>query len=467
MKRAWLACCFAMATAIAVAQQPQPPQESPATATAQPVAAPVESSPARVPALASPLRLTPQTAAELAVQRSIDLAVNEQDINAARANVRLAESQRGLRVEAQASYTRMGPTQSITLPESMGGGEISFTAPESHVGTLVATKPLYLGERDRYAKRAAQAGVQAAQGNLEAGVVNVAVAAREAVFALLRLQQLSVVAEQRLTAIAEHLRVTRAMFEAGTTARFEVVQAETELAQAKGDLVAAQTAVAEQKAYISQLLVVPQGTEIVAEEGVPATVPEGDLHQLIAKAIADRPELGALQASVRAQQANLRLAEANDNLSIAVQGSVNVQTATAASSETNWSVTVGLTKPIYQGGETRARVDAARAALKTAELNIERAEQQIALQVSQALLSLQQAREQLQVAEQGEVEARERARIALVRFQNGVSLGVEVIDAQTSLAAATSNVVNARYNLQVAVASLRAALGLTDLPKEQ
>ncbi|MEN6644234.1 MAG: TolC family protein [Armatimonadia bacterium] len=460
MRKAWLAFCFAAVTAVATAQEPQPPSTPP------PVAAPVASSPARLPAVASPLRLTPQTAAEVAVQRSADLAISEQGIAAARANVRLAESQKGLRVEAQASYTRMGPTQSITLPESMGGGQISFTAPQSHIETLAVTKPLYLGERDRYARQAAQAGVQAAEQNLQAGIVSVAVAAREAVFTLLRLQQLSLVAEQRLTAIAEHLRIARAMFEAGTTARFEVVQAETELAQAKGDLLTAQTAVAKQKAFIAQLLLVPQGTEIIAEEGVPAAVPEGDLHRLIAAAIAERPELDALEAAVRAQQANLRLARANDNPSLAVQGSVNRQTATAASSEINWNVTVGVTKPIYQGGETRARVDTAKASLRTAELNVERVEQQIALQVSQALLSLQQATEQLLVAQQGEVEAQERARIALVRFQNGVGLGVEVIDAQTALAAAQTNVVNARYDLQVAVASLRAALGLTDLPKE-
>lgn len=456
MRKAWLAFYLAAVSAMAAAQQPQQPEAS--SSLAPP--------PARLPAVASPLRLTPQTAAELAVQRSPDLAISEQDIAAAWASVRLAESQRGVRVQAQASYTRMGPTQSLTLPESMGGGEISFTSPESHIETLAVTKPLYLGERDRYARQAARAGVQAAEHSFQAGVVSIAVTAREAVFALLRFQQLSLVSERRVTAIAEHLRISRAMFEAGTTARFEVVQAETELAQAKGDLVAAQTSVAKQKAFVAQLLTVPQGTEIIAEEGVPAAVPDGDLHRLIATAIAERAELDALQAAVRAQQANLRLARANDKPSVAVQGNLNRQTANAASSELNWNVSVGLTKPIYQGGETRARVDAAKASLRTAELDLERVEQQIALQVSQALLSLQQAREQLQVAQQGEVEAQERARIALVRFQNGVGLGVEVIDAQTALAAAQTNVANARYDLQVAVASLRAALGLTDLPKE-
>ena len=125
-----------------------------------------------------------------------------------------------------------------------------------------------------------------------------------------------------------------------------------------------------------------------------------------------------------------------------------------------------LTKPFYQGGEKEAAVMQAQSALQTARLNVEAAQQGIALQVTQAQLNVDDAREALAVAEQGEVEARERVRIAQVRFGNGVSLGVEVLDAQSALAAAQTQVVNARYDLQVATTALRAALGLADLPKE-
>lgn len=452
MTKHWLPVLLLALPGISLAQAPAP----------APVTALLEVAPARLPAIVRPLHITPQVAAELAVQRSADIAINEQDIAAARANLHLAEAQRGVRVEANAAYTRLGPTQSITL----NGTSVSLSPGESHRESLVVTKPICLGNRDRYSRQAAQAGVETAKRTLEAGTLEVALRAREAVFTLLRLQQLAVVAEQRLTGVAEHLRIARAMFEAGTTARFEVVQAETVLAQAKGDLVGAQTAVGLQKAFIAQLLNVPQGIEIMAEEGVPAALPQGDLHQLIGTAIEQRPELEALEAVVKAQQANLRLARANDNASLAFQGSLNRQTATAAAGELNWDLTLALTKPIYQGGETRALIESAQAALRTAELNVERVQQQVALQVSQALLNVQQAGELLQVAQQGEVEAQERARIALVRFQNGVSLGVEVLDAQTALATAQTNVVNARYDLQISVANLRSALGLTDLSKE-
>ena len=43
---------------------------------------------------------------------------------------------------------------------------------------------------------------------------------------------------------------------------------------------------------------------------------------------------------------------------------------------------------------------------------------------------------------------------------------MEVLDAETALAAARTQVVNSRYNLQVATATLRAALGMIDVTKE-
>ncbi len=256
------------------------------------------------------------------------------------------------------------------------------------------------------------------------------------------------------------------MFDAGTAPRFEVVQAETELSTARGDVVHARTAVGQLQATLAELLLAPQGTEISVAEGVPPQLPEGDRHALIAIALKDRPEIAVLEAAVRAKEAALRLTQAQYDPSAALVGVVNSQTQTTASASLNWSVTASLAVPLYAGGEKEAKVAQAQADLRTAHLNVESAQQQIALQVTQALLSVDDGREALAVAEQGETEARERLRIAQVRFANGVGLGVEVLDSQTALASAQTQVINARYDLQVATATLRAALGLADLPKE-
>jgi outer membrane protein TolC len=374
----------------------------------------------------------------------------------------------GVNVAAQASLTLSGPALVFTLPASGGQPAQSFTVVPTavqHEG-LTASVPLYLGGRDRYARQAGHAGVQAATFGLAAGTINVALAARQQVFSTLRVQQLDLVAQQQATANEEHLRVTKAMFDQGTTPRFEVVQAETQLAQAQGQVIHAATAVSQAKASLVATLNLQQGSSITVEEGVPHELPPGDLHSLIQLALDQRPEIASQQALVRAQEANLRLAKANDNASVALQGAVNNGTATLASPALGWSVTVAVTKPIYQGGVTQAQIMLAQAALGTARLNLEKTAQQIALQVAQNVLNVQDAQQALAVAQQGEVEARERARIAVVRFKNGVSLGVEVLDAQTALTSAQTQVVNARYDLQTAVASLRAVLGLLDLPQE-
>lgn len=420
----------------------------------------------RLSAVSGPVRLTPDSAAALAAQRSTEVALAEVGIEAAEANVQMAATMRAWQAELTASYTRMGPSASMELPEDMGGGSITFSPEEAKRAQVAVTQPLYLGKREVFSREAAAAGQQAAQQSREAAVLGLTLAARQLVYRVLQLQELAVVTQQRVTAVAEHLRLSQVMFEAGTVARFEVVQAETELARVRGDLIKSQTAVAQAQASLRRLLNLPQGTELVVEEGVPAALPEGDQEQLITAATGQRPELAALEASVRAQEQNLRLAQVNDRATVALQGAVSAQTASAASGELSWNVTVGVSKPLHQGGVTQAKVAQAQAAVKSARLKVEQAGQQVALEVTQALLNLQDARQSLEVARQGEREAQERLRIAEVRYRNGVSLGVEVLDAQTALSATRTQVVNAQHDLQVATAALRAAVGLADLPKE-
>lgn len=420
----------------------------------------------RLPAISGPVQVTPDTAAAMAVARATDAALAGQTVLTAEGRLAEARSMAGWQVSVDGVYSRTGPATTLELPESMGGGSISFNPTQTATATLQVVKPLYLGGRDRHAVAAAQAGISAAQSGVAGTQLSLALSARQMVFGLLRLSQLAGVAQQRLTATAEHLRLAESMFAAGTAPKFEVVQAQTQVAAARGDVIRARTAVAQQQAALCQLLNLPQGTELVAEEGVPAARPSGDLQALVALAWEQRPDLQAAHAAVAAAAAGLRLARAGDRASVAVATQVNAQTKTVASSDLNWRASLQVSKPIFQGGATEAKVKQAEAAVQSANLNVEKAEQQIALQITQATLAIDQATESLAVAEEGAREARERLRIAQVRFASGVGLGVEVLDAQTVLAAAEATVVNSRYDLYNAIVGLRAAMGMLDLTKE-
>ena len=397
--------------------------------------------------------LTPDCAAAIALQRSTDVAIADEGV-----------AWRGLSDPGARPQRPYGRFQASIAAVGLSS---SFNTPE-HTESLgaVVDLPLYMGGRDRFSRQAAAGRRGCGCWSVEAAKLAVVQAARRAVLNLLRLQQLAAVAQQKVTGVAEHLRITNAMFEAGATPRFEVVQAETNLADAKGSVITAQIAVSLLRAEIANLLNIPQRLDIPAEEGVPYQAPEGDLNQLTELALQQRPEIKSLQAQVDAQAANVRLAQANNNPSVTFEAAVNNQTTSIAITVPGWSLSVGANWPIYLGGQTRGKVTVAQAALQTACLNVEKTTQQIALEVTQSLDRINDSRQALAIAEQGEVNARERARIADVRFANGVGLGVEVLDAQTALATAQADVINARFNMQVAIVNLWSAMGLCDLPKE-
>jgi outer membrane protein TolC len=246
-------------------------------------------------------------------------------------------------------------------------------------------------------------------------------------------------------------------------AKFEVVQAEAELAKAKGDVIAAQVAVELGKGELRDALALPQTTVIELAEGVPPQIPAGDLPKLVDAAWLGRPEIRLAEASVRASEASLRLLRQSRNLSVDASAQVTNQNATATTVSQSWIVAVTATKPLFDGGLEAAERREQLSKIREAKIGVEQKKQQVALDVVQQYLAVGQAQEQLKVAEAGEVNARERLRIAKVRYESAVALGIEVLDAQTALAAAEAATINARSDLQMATARLRSALGIEDV----
>ncbi len=404
----------------------------------------------------APAALTPRAAGQWAAREGLQVWSAEEAVRQAQAAVGQAAAGRGLSLQLSAAYGRTGP-----VPTAQFGGEtITLGSPTIYQYGLTLTQPLYTGGRVEAAVGAAQAGVTAAEQQVEVARRSLRLAAEQTAYQVLRAQELAGVTRRQVEAAREHLRIAQAMFDAGTVAQFEVIQAQTQLAQAEGNEIAALTAVEQARAVLRSLLVWEQTRPLtVAPPTDPLLRPAGDLAALIEQAWRQRPELAALQARVRQAESGLRLAQAGRNLSVALHGQWMQSQASALSSGENWQVTVGASLPIFDGGLTRSSVAGAESQLRQAQLAVDSQKQQVALEVTQPFLSLEQATKQLAVATQGVVDAHERLRVARVRFEAGVTNGVEVLDAQTAVAAAEAAQVNANYDLQLALIGLYEAIG--------
>ncbi|MEN6549300.1 MAG: TolC family protein [Armatimonadia bacterium] len=424
---AMLACLLWLTAGAALAQEAQAAQ--PAVASQAP----------------TELTLTPAQAAELALRNSLQLQRDAKSVEQAEARLKQAQTIGKTTTAASASLTHRAPVKN--------------SRPFNEILSVALNKPLYTGHRLETQTALAKRGIEAASARAAVTASETALAARTLAYNILRLDMLASVTNQRATAVAEHLRITRAMEAAGTVPNFEVVQAETELASAKGDIIAAQTAAQQARAVLANLLVLPQTTVLTVEEGVPLQQPDASLTDLFALGWEERPEMTLADRQLRVAEATLDVIHQSTNSSLGFVAQVNQQTVTAVNEPLNWVLGLAWTKPLSDGGMRRAEEEEQRAVIADAKLQIESLKQDISLEIKHAVLAVDEAREQLKVAEAGEVNARERLRMADVRFAAGLSIGIEVLDAQTALAAAQAATVNARYDLQTSVVDLLRAIG--------
>ena len=114
---------------------------------------------------------------------------------------------------------------------------------------------------------------------------------------------------------------------------------------------------------------------------------------------------------------------------------------------------------MWNGGETKARVEQARFAESRADALRKHADSTIQLEVRKAYLDLRAAAQRVEVASAAAAEAEEAHRIIQNRHQAGLITVTELLRSETALAAASTRRLSAIYDQRVAVAALDHAAG--------
>ncbi|NSW56429.1 MAG: TolC family protein [Armatimonadetes bacterium] len=405
-------------------------------------------------------QITPEQAAQIAVRESLQLDLNTATIQQAEADLLRALGLDDVTLSAGMTLGRTGPSTSTVYTKPDGTTGVRESDNTITTQRLSLSKTLSIGRQLERQRKVARRSLD--QARLSRDVVSRALdlTARELAYEVLRTEQIIRVAVDQANALAEHLAVSKDLLEVGSVARFEVVQAETELARAQGDVIAARTDYERALASLRRLLVMPQDQPLMVIPGEEPPLPQGDENALVKIALERRPEALEAAAAVEVATARLQLAFTSRNVSVGVSGSMSRDEIGLSTSDWQWQIAVSATKPIFDGRQEESEVLGARARLDAAQVSLREVQEDIALDVRDASILLQDARERLRVARQGLIEARERYEIARVRYETGYALGIEVLDAQASLTRADADVVNAQYNLQVATVRLRSAVGL-------
>ncbi len=190
---------------------------------------------------------------------------------------------------------------------------------------------------------------------------------------------------------------------------------------------------------------------------------EHDVDALIVAARERRPDLLAAEAQVNAAQANVDATRAADFPSIVLGATATNLRSDVLAPGNAYDLSVKLSVPIYSGRAATNRVYAAEAQVETKRAQRDRLQRQIALDVWNAYQNLQTATQSLRSTADLVNSAEQSERVAAARYQAGVGNLLDELVAQSALASARQQRVQASYNWNIYRATLAQAMGSLDV----
>ena len=282
-------------------------------------------------------------------------------------------------------------------------------------------------------------------------------------YAVLRAEQQLTTDNEQVTNSQAELTDAQERYNAGTSPEFDVVSAQTQLSSAQQSLLDAEITVDVQRATLNNLLNQPMDTPFTTIQTPTPALPAGDTDTAeIATANANRPEL---------QQSTLALDIANKLIKLDRAGLLPQVALTAVTTYngyasfpnglgTNSSVTAAVTLPLFDGGQTAARVNEAHMDEQKQQVNRQTLLNDIALEVRSSFVNVRNGTALVDANIQAVAEAKESLRLANIRYKTGTGTLLEVTNAEANLAVAETNLSTAQFQLSTEYASLLRSEGL-------
>lgn len=254
------------------------------------------------------------------------------------------------------------------------------------------------------------------------------------------------------------LRDTVARERAGLGTKFDVLQAEVNLANNQQQLTQAISQQQTARSQLAKTLSLSDKASVLAADPIQVagrwTLPLADS---IVLGLKNRVELQEQIAQRNIALQQKRVALSNLGPQIGIASSVNTTDALADESSPSWGYAVSgqLNWTIYDGGASRASAAQQAASVAIAETQFASFKNLIRFQIEQAYNTLQANLENIQTNQSAVVSATEGLRLARLRFQAGVGTQLDVSNAETSLTQAQSNLLNATITYNRALAALQ------------
>jgi outer membrane protein, multidrug efflux system len=373
-----------------------------------------------------------------------------------------------------------GTTRSALFPQIGAGGsagkqrmsEIIDPTPlkNSNVDPAFSTYEAFLNaswEIDlwgklRRADEAARANLLSSEEARKAVILTLVCSVASSYVTLRDLDRQFEIAKQTADTRLEGYKLFKLRFEGGVVSELELTQVKSQYEEALATLPYYEKLIAQQENGLSVLLgrnpgPINRGKPI--DDLVSLTIPAGIPSDLLA----NRPDLRQAEEDLIAANANIGVARAQYFPSISLTGALGSASSDLSKLFTSpagtWSYGAQVTAPIFTAGGIAGQVKAAEAVQQQSLLFYQKSIQTAFREVEDALIDQKRSREQLAAQAEQVATLRQYAHIARLRFDEGYTSYMEVLDADRSLFNAQLSYAQTQGTISLSLVNIYKAFG--------
>jgi outer membrane protein len=297
---------------------------------------------------------------------------------------------------------------------------------------------------------------------------NVFLTVAQGYFKTLRAKKMVEVAKQNVVDLTEHLRIAKDQHQFGIVTYNDVLQAQVSLADARQNLIVAETDYIDIRSTLNKVLMIPVTAPTVLKDENVVLKPWG-LEDATEVAVKRRSDLKASEERIQQQQKVVAETRAQYFPQFGVQGGHFYQVNNSLLHDNQWFVIFGMNWNIFSGLDTKAAVSQAK--LKVAQLQEQNKDmnEQVRLDVQTAYLKIKETVDRIKTTETAVTQGEENLRLNEERYKESVGTATDVIDADTLLTRTRVNYWTAVYDHQMAKSQMLWAIGGINelLPQEK
>ncbi len=377
---------------------------------------------------------------------------------------------------ARAAAADVGAKRSLYFPIFEVDGQLErqkqaavggqFTYLQTTYGPSVAASWLLFdfGGRQADVEEATRA-LYAADWSHNAAIQDVVLAIAQSYYGYLNSKALVLARRANLDEARRSLDAAEERHRAGVATIADVLQARTSVSQAELELQDTEGQVQIIRGALATAVGVPATVPVDVGElpqELPVDIVKKNVDELIAKAVAERPDLAASRFAALAAQSKIRSVEAEGlpKLSLAAGGNRTFYSLPGNDPfSTNYSGLLLLRIPVFTGFDVAYRTQKAKEEAEAAKASAELVEDRVILDVWASYYAVQTATQRIRTTRDLLASALQSAEVADGRYKAGVGSILDLLTTQASLAQARAEEVQARSLWFLAMAQLAHATG--------